>query len=48
MDPADYVPRDFSTSERAELPFTLDVAADAVESLVEVGLLDTQQRFHSP
>ena len=47
-DPADYVLHDFSSSERAELPFTLDTAADAVESLVEVGLLESQQRFHAP
>jgi peptidyl-tRNA hydrolase, PTH1 family len=48
MDPADFVLRDFSSTERAELPFTLDRASDAVESLVEVGLLETQQRFHAP
>lgn len=48
MDPADFVLRDFSGAERAELPFTLDTASDAVESLVEVGLLDSQQRFHAP
>ena len=48
MDPADFVLRDFGTAERAELPFTLDAAADAVESLVASGLLLTQQRFHSP
>lgn len=47
MDPADFVLRDFTAPERAELPSTLDTAADAVESLVQVGLLDTQQRFHS-
>ena len=48
MDPADFVLRDFSATERAELPFTLDAAADAVESVVAVGLLETQQRFHAP
>jgi PTH1 family peptidyl-tRNA hydrolase len=47
-DPADFVLKDFSASERADLPLTLDVAADAVESLVVVGLLATQQRFHRP
>jgi PTH1 family peptidyl-tRNA hydrolase len=47
MDPADFVLRDFAAAERAELPLTLDTAADAAESLVEVGLLATQQRFHS-
>ena len=48
MDPADFVLRDFAAAERAELPLTLDTAADVAESLVEVGLLATQQRFHSP
>ena len=48
MDPADFVLRDFSAAERTELPLTVDTAADAVESLVEVGLLETQQRFHAP
>jgi len=48
MDPSDFVLRNFSATERAKLPFTLDAAADAVESLVAVGLLETQQRFHSP
>jgi PTH1 family peptidyl-tRNA hydrolase len=48
MDPADYVLRDFSAVERKELPFILDEAADAVESLVQVGLLESQQRFHAP
>lgn len=48
MDPADFVLKDFSATERAELPFTLDAAADAVESLVAVGLLEAQQRFHAP
>jgi len=46
-DPADFVLRNFSATDREELPFTLDTAADAVESLVEVGLLEAQQRFHA-
>jgi PTH1 family peptidyl-tRNA hydrolase len=48
MDPADFVLRDFSPTERKELPFLLDDAADAVEQLVTVGLLDAQQRVHAP
>ena len=48
MDAADYVLRDFSPTERKELPFVLDEAADAVESLVSLGLLDAQQRVHAP
>lgn len=48
MDPADYVLRDFSKAERESLPFLLDDVADAVEALIEVGLVDAQQRFHGP
>jgi PTH1 family peptidyl-tRNA hydrolase len=48
MEAADYVLRDFSSSERADLPFTLDDAADAVELLAQEGLTAAQQRFHSP
>jgi len=48
MDPADFVLRDYSPSERAELPFTVSDAADAVELLLGQGLLAAQQRFHSP
>jgi PTH1 family peptidyl-tRNA hydrolase len=48
QDPAEYVLKDFGKAEKAELPFLLDEAADAVEALVEVGLLDAQQRFHAP
>jgi PTH1 family peptidyl-tRNA hydrolase len=48
MDPADFVLRDFGPSERKELPFLLGDAADAVELLVVEGLLQAQQRVHSP
>lgn len=48
QDPAEYVLKDFSKAEKAELPLLLDEAADAVEALVEVGLIDAQQRFHAP
>ena len=48
MDAADFVLRDFSPTERKELPFVLDEAADAVESLLALGLLDAQQRVHAP
>ena len=48
MDPADYVLRDFSPAERKELPFVVGDAADAVEELVTLGLLDAQQRVHAP
>ena len=49
QDPADFVLKDFSKAERTDvLPFLLDDGADAVEALIEVGLLDAQQRFHAP
>lgn len=48
MDPADFVLRDFSTTERKDLPFLLGDAADAAEMVVAQGLLATQQRFHAP
>jgi len=48
MEPADFVLRDFSVAERKELPFLISDAADATEQLVAEGLLQTQQRWHSP
>lgn len=48
MDAADFVLRDFSATERADLPFLVGDAADAVELLAQEGLLAAQQRFHSP
>jgi peptidyl-tRNA hydrolase, PTH1 family len=46
MDTADFVLRDFATAEKKELPFLIDTAADAVESLVREGLQSAQQKFH--
>lgn len=46
MDPADYVLRNFSAGERTELPLDLENAADAVQSLLRDGLLQTQNRLH--
>jgi PTH1 family peptidyl-tRNA hydrolase len=37
----------YSSAERKELPFQVDGAADAVESLITEGLEHTQQRFNS-
>jgi peptidyl-tRNA hydrolase, PTH1 family len=48
MDAADYVLRDFSGTERRDLPILLEEAADAVEQLVAEGLLSAQQRWHAP
>ena len=47
MDAASFVLKPFSTVEAKELPFLLDDAADAVEHLVENGLLEAQQKFHA-
>jgi PTH1 family peptidyl-tRNA hydrolase len=44
--PADFVLSGYSSAERKELPFQVDAAADAVESLVTDGLEITQQRFN--
>ncbi|MFB0835248.1 aminoacyl-tRNA hydrolase [Arthrobacter halodurans] len=46
MDTADFVLRDFATTEKKELPFLVGDAADAVELLVREGLQAAQQRFH--
>src|SRR5262245_31810927 len=46
MDPADFVLSDFSASERKELEFLVDRAADVVESVVEYGVEPTQNRYH--
>ncbi len=48
MDPADFVLRDFSTTERKEVPLLLVEGADAVEQVVSQGLEATQQRVHGP
>lgn len=48
MDTADYVLKDFGSTERKELPFLLDAAADAIEMLVAQGLLAAQGKFHAP
>jgi len=47
QDPAAFVLSDYSASERKVLPFQVDRAADAVESLVRSGLEQTQSSFNS-
>ncbi|WP_116048427.1 aminoacyl-tRNA hydrolase [Amycolatopsis palatopharyngis] len=47
MDAADYVLKDFSTSERRELALNVDRCADAVEALVGSGLAAAQNQFHA-
>jgi len=47
QDPADYVLKRFSATERKELEFAVDLAADATEALLADGLEPTQNRFHA-
>jgi PTH1 family peptidyl-tRNA hydrolase len=47
QNPADFVLSDFSAAERRMLPFVVDRAADAVESLLTDGLVVAQGRFNS-
>ncbi|WBB97726.1 MULTISPECIES: aminoacyl-tRNA hydrolase [unclassified Solwaraspora] len=47
QDPADYVLSDFSTTERKELDFLVDRAADLVEAVVVRGLEWAQNTYHS-
>jgi PTH1 family peptidyl-tRNA hydrolase len=46
QDPADFVLSDYSSTERKVLPFQVDRAADAVETLLTDGLERTQQEFN--
>lgn len=48
QDPADWVLDPFGAAERKSLPILVGDAADAVEQLVEEGLLAAQQRHHAP
>lgn len=48
QDPADWVLSPFGTSERETLPILISDAADAVEQIVEDGLVAAQQRAHAP
>ncbi|SDY03022.1 peptidyl-tRNA hydrolase [Micromonospora pattaloongensis] len=46
QDPADYVLSDFSATERKELEFLVDRAADVVEAIVNHGVEWTQNAYH--
>ncbi len=46
QDPADFVLSNYSAAERKDLPFEVDRAADAVETLILEGLERTQQKFN--
>lgn len=47
QDPADFVLSNYSSTERKLLPFQVDRAADAIETLLAEGLATTQSRFNS-
>ena len=47
METADFVLKDFGTSEKKELPVTLEISADAVEEIVKLGVTAAQQRLHA-
>ena len=47
QDPADFLLSNYTSTERKELSFQVDRAADAVETLLTLGLAETQQRFNS-
>ncbi|MCP2637796.1 aminoacyl-tRNA hydrolase [Microbacterium sp. HD4P20] len=48
QDPADWVLDPFGPAERKNLPILVGDAADAVEQLVDEGLLAAQQKHHAP
>ncbi len=48
QDPADWVLDPFGSVERQTLPILISDAADAVELLVDEGIVAAQQRFHAP
>ncbi|MFM6971748.1 MAG: aminoacyl-tRNA hydrolase [Rhodoluna sp.] len=47
MDTADFVLKDFNSTERKNLPVTLELAADATEEIVQRGVLEAQNRFNA-
>ena len=46
MDPADFVLKDFSATERKELPFLLGDAVDAVDAVIRDGWLRAQEKVN--
>ncbi|MFI1238075.1 aminoacyl-tRNA hydrolase [Nocardia salmonicida] len=46
QDPADYVLKPFAAPERKEVPVIVELAADAVELLLKVGLEAAQNNLH--
>jgi peptidyl-tRNA hydrolase, PTH1 family len=47
QDPADYVLSDFSATQKKELDFLVDRAADIVESVIDNGVEPTQNKYHA-
>lgn len=47
QDPADFVLKPWSSTERPDVPLLVDKAADAIECLVRHGLDTTQSQFNS-
>jgi peptidyl-tRNA hydrolase, PTH1 family len=47
QDPADFVLKRFSSTERKELELAIDLAADAAEALLADGLEPAQNKFHA-
>ena len=45
-DPAAFVLENFTAAERAEVPVLCELAADATESLIELGLESAQNQLH--
>lgn len=48
QDPADWVLSPFASTERETVPILVSDAADAVETVIDEGLLAAQQRHHAP
>jgi len=47
MATADFVLKDFPAAERNEVAVTLEIAADAAESIITDGVANAQQKFHA-
>jgi len=48
MDAAAFVLKPFGASEKSEVELMEELAIDAVTSITTEGLLEAQQKFHSP
>jgi PTH1 family peptidyl-tRNA hydrolase len=46
MDTADFVLQNFNSTEKEELPTTLEIAADMVEAIATIGLAEAQQKYN--